>query len=143
VANWGRLAFGDRATIITGDLHNVSLPEADVVVILDVLHYLNREAQGRILARIARALRGNGLLLLRVGDANAGLPFLVTRLADKMSTLLRGQGTPALHNRPALEWKALLESAGFQVDSDPMSGGTPFANVLLTARLLPSASRPG
>lgn len=142
VANWGRAAFGDRAHIVTGDLNDIALPEADVVVILDVLHYLDRHAQGRILTRIVRALHGGGLLLLRVGDANAGLPFLITRLADKMSTLLRGQGTPALHSRPALEWKALLESAGFQVASDPMSGGTPFANVLLTAQLTPSTSRP-
>jgi SAM-dependent methyltransferase len=143
VASWGRSAFAGRATIVTGDIKDATLPDADVVVILDVLHYLDRQAQDRVLARVARALRGDGLLLLRVGDSSAGLPFLVTRLADKVSTLLRGQGAPALHNRPALEWKALLEAAGFQVVSDPMSGGTPFANVLLTARLSPSTARPG
>lgn len=143
VADWGRKAFGDRATIDTGDLNDIVLPEADVVVILDVLHYLDREAQGRIVARIARALRGQGLLLLRVGDAGAGLPFLVTRLADKVSTLLRGQGLPAHHTRPVSEWKALLESAGFLTSSAPMSDGTPFSNVLLTARLSSSAARPG
>ena len=143
VANWGRAAFGHRANVVTGDLNDVALPDADVVVILDVLHYLDRQAQGRVLARIVRALRGGGLLLFRVDDAGAGLPFLVTRLADIASTLVRGQGSPQRHSRPASEWQTLLESAGFQVVSDPMSSGTPFANVLLTGRLSPPAAQPG
>lgn len=143
VANWGRAAFGDQANVVTGDLNDIALPDADVVVILDVLHYLDRQAQGRVLGRIVRALRGGGLLLFRIDDAGAGLPFLVTRLADMASTLVRGQGSPQRHSRPASEWKALLESAGFQVVIDPMSSGTPFANVLLTGRLSPSADRPG
>lgn len=138
-SDWARTAFGSQATILTGDIHDMTLPYADVVVVLDVLHYMDRPTQGRVLVRIVRALRGNGLLLLRVNDAGAGLRFQVTRFADKISTLLGGRGLPSQHDRPATEWKELLETAGFQVASDPMSAGTPFATVLLTARLGPSA----
>jgi SAM-dependent methyltransferase len=138
-ANWARTALGSEAIILTGDMHELTLPYADVVVLLDVLHYMDRPTQGRVLARIARALRGDGLLLLRISDAGAGLPYVLTRFADKVSSLLRGQGYPSQYDRPATEWKELLETAGFQVASDPMSAGTPFATVLLTARLSPSA----
>ena len=44
VAGWGRSALNGRATLVTGDLRSVALPDADLVVILDVLHYLDPDS---------------------------------------------------------------------------------------------------
>jgi hypothetical protein len=37
-------------------------------------------------------------------------------------------------------WTAMLNSLGFAVEAEPVSAGTPFANVLLTAH---AGGRPG
>ena len=41
--------------------------------------------------------------------------------------------------RTLADWIAYLESLGFTVHSQPMSQGTPFANVLLVAKVPPTA----
>ena len=133
-AGWGRSALSGRATVVRGDLRSAVLPDADLVVILDVLHYLNPDAQCRVLERIAHSLRGGGTLLLRVGDAAAGWRTLFTRLTDKFSTLVRGLGWPPHYCRPVGEWTSLLDRYGFSVAAEPMSAGTLFANVLLIAQ---------
>ncbi len=135
IAGWGRAALIGRATLVTGDVRDAALPDADLVVIFDVLHYLDPDDQGRVLARIAHSLRGGGTLLLRVGDASAGWRTLFTRLTDKLSTLVRGQGWPAHYCHKVEDWTGLLEHHGFRVTAEPMSAGTPFANVLLIAQL--------
>jgi SAM-dependent methyltransferase len=132
-AGWAQAALGDRATILVADLRDVALPDADAIVILDVLHYLPPEAQQRVLASVGRALRTGGVLLLRVGDPSARFRYAVTLLADKLSTLVRGQGWPSHYCRPVCEWKRMLERLGFDVTDEPMSQGTPFANALLIA----------
>ena len=129
----GRVALGTRATVEVGDVRDAAIPPCDVVVILDVLHYVPAPDQDRVLARCASALAPGGVLLARVGDADAGARAAITRLSDQAITLLRG-GWPRLHTRGLKSWIAAVERAGFGVDAVPMSEGTPFANVLLVAR---------
>ena len=42
---------------------------------------------------------------------------------------------PRLYCRPSAQWRKALEALGFQVEVVPLSHGTPFANVMLKARL--------
>jgi SAM-dependent methyltransferase len=128
-----RIAVGDRAQFVLGDIRDAAIPACEVVAIIDVLHYFPPPDQDRVLARSAAALAPGGVLLLRVGDADAGLRALVTRITDQAVTLMRG-GSPRLHTRGLPAWIAAVERAGFRVDATPMSAGTPFANVLLAAR---------
>jgi SAM-dependent methyltransferase len=128
-----RVALGERATFEVGDVRDAEIPPCDVVVILDVLHYVPVPDQDRVLARCATALAPGGRLLLRVGDADAGVRAVVTRLSDQAITLLRG-GWPRLYTRGLKSWIAAVERAGFGVEAASMSAGTPFANVLLVAR---------
>jgi SAM-dependent methyltransferase len=114
------------------------LPEADVVVILDVLHYLEADAQLQVLGNAARALKGGGRLLFRVADASAGLSFHFTRLADRFATLSHPRQRSnwrRITSRTAAEWTSLLQSLGFQAGVEPLDGRTQFANVLLHARM--------
>lgn len=128
-----RVALGERATFEVGDVREAAIPPCDVVVILDVLHYVPVPDQDRVLARCATALAPGGRLLLRVGDADAGPRAAITRLSDQAITLLRG-GWPRLYTRGLKAWIDSAEGAGFGVEAAPMSAGTPFANVLLVAR---------
>lgn len=128
---------GGGARFERGDVRTADFGRADVVIVLDVLHYIAPAEQGDVLARIRVALRGGGTLLMRVGDANGSLRFRWTVLADHVATFLRTRRIARMHWRTAAEWRGMLESLGFAVDARPMSGGTPFDNVLLVARYHP------
>lgn len=129
------LALGADCGVQQADIRMSDLGTADVVVILDVLHYMTREDQDAMLRRVRGALAAGGTLLLRVGDAAAGLPFRVSNWVDRSVVLARGHGVPQFHCRSVAQWCLALEALGFTVQAEPMSRGTPFANVLLAARL--------
>lgn len=129
-----RRAIGREVAIERGDIRTVPFGTADAVVMLDVLHYVPRAAQDEVIARARAALAADGVLLLRVGDASAGLPFRISNWVDHVVTFARGHRLGALHCRTLREWIDTLEVSGFRVEAMPMSAGTPFANVLLVAR---------
>jgi len=130
----GRAALGKRAQIVQGDIRHVDYGPADAIVLLDVLHYNDQASQEAVLTRARAALTPQGVLLLRVADAEGGVGFVLSQLVDRLVALARRGRLPQLACRPAREWRALLERLGFATDTLPMSAGTPFANVLLIAR---------
>jgi hypothetical protein len=111
-----------------------ALPPCEVAVLLDVVHYVDTAAQEELLDRVRDALRPNGRLLLRVGDAGRRRRFAISRWVDHLVLLGRGCTAP-LSARPLGDWMSALQRRGFEVHSVPMSRGTPFANVLLVADL--------
>lgn len=123
-----------EAEFVHGDIRTASFGTADVVVILDVLHYIDFAAQREVLGRVRDALAGGGTLLLRVGDAAGTLRFRITDAVDRAVMAFRGHKLERLYCRPVAQWREELASLGFAVDAVPMSEGTPFANVLLRAR---------
>lgn len=128
-------ALGPQARIETADLTDrTALPAADIVLLLDVLHYLPAAAQEDLLARIAAALSPGGLLLIRDADADAGWRFTATRLQERLTALARRHWRQRFHYRGRREWSEILERLGFEVIDQPMGEGTPYANVLITAR---------
>jgi len=129
-----RVALGSEAEIEEADLRVARVTPSDVIVLLDVVHYLEPPAQERLLGAVADALAPGGLFLMRVGDVTAGIPAFLTRMIDHLVTLARGSGLHPFHCRTVPQWAAALERRGFAVDAEPKSEGTPFANVLLVAR---------
>jgi len=139
------------------DMCAAALPACDLVVILDVLHYVDHAAQLQVLTRVRDALRAgtahvalpagtahvalpagagsSGRLLLRVGDAAATRGFTASQWVDRIVTTVRGHRVAPTWGRPLGDWVHLLQGLGFGVQSIPMSQGTPFANVLLVADL--------
>lgn len=126
-----------RASFVQADMCKTAFDAADAVVILDVLHYVPLAAQDEVLARVRRCLSPGGVLLLRVGDAAGGLRFSISNWVDHVVTTLRGHRLGTLYCRPLADWQATLARLGFAVEAQSMSEGTPFANVLLVARLQP------
>lgn len=133
--HWQRaITEAPECSYIAGDMRDIEYPHANVAVLLDVLHYVDYEAQGAILGRVRDALAPRGTLLLRVADESPSLRFRYTVLVDRVVMALRGHKLPRLWCRPITAWRAELERLGFAVEAVPMSEGTPFANVLLVAR---------
>jgi SAM-dependent methyltransferase len=133
-----RASLGNAAEFVCGDMRHTPFPQADTVVILDVLHYISLPEQNEVLARVRRVLPAGGSLLLRVGDAAARRGFLLSQWADGLVAWVRGRRARPQAGRTLPEWTAQLESLGFEVRSQPMSQGTPFANVLLVAKVTAS-----
>jgi len=113
------------------DMCEADFPASDAVVILDVLHYVDFPAQKEVLRKVHACLTHHGVLLLRVGDASAGWPFVFSNWVDKMVTALRGHRHPPIFCRPLSDWQRTLEQIGFATYTMPMHQGTPFANILL------------
>lgn len=133
-ANRALAMFGDRLRVDCVDMVAAELPACDVVVILDVLHYVSPSNQQAVLARAHQQLAAGGRLLLRIGDMADRRGFATSQWVDRIITAVRGHRVAPTFCRPLDEWTALLEAIGFiHVHNIPMSRGTPFANVLLIA----------
>jgi len=131
-------AFGPQHPIVDirlGDMCEVDFGQADVVTILDALHYIDHARQQDVIRRIHAALPAGGLFLTRVGDAGAGLPYHICNWVDRTVTFIRGHRLPTLYERKLADWVELLSQHGFQVETLPMSDGKPFANVMLICRV--------
>jgi SAM-dependent methyltransferase len=126
-------AYGEDCGIVQGDIRDAPFGSPDAVLILDVLHYLNDQAQRAVLKRIRASLPAGGKLLLRVGDAAGGLRFRYSQWVDQTIMLLRGHSWVRTHCRSIDEWLTVLADSGFEAAPLPMSEGTPFANVMLVS----------
>ena len=141
------LALAPR--FISADMRSTSFPACDLIVILDVLHYVGYSDQEAVLRRARDALMPSlspspshspsqgrpGRLLLRVGDAARTRRFAVSQWVDRVVTVARGHRAAPTFGRTLAQWTQLLQGLGFQVRAVPQSQRTPFANVLLVADL--------
>ncbi|MFN5746498.1 MAG: class I SAM-dependent methyltransferase [Methylococcaceae bacterium] len=129
-----RQTLADRARIDQADVRQLEIPRCEVIIMLDVLLYLSRIEQDRVLENIVAHLPAGGIFILREADADAGWRFRVTQLAERLCALGRGHWRQPYHYRSARAWRLQLETLGFAVETIAMSQGTPFSNILFTAR---------
>lgn len=131
---WLQAAHGNRVELIGGDMRAAEMREADVITILDALHYIPHADQDRLLDRVRAALGRDGLFVTRVGDACGGWRFEFSQLVDRCVASLQTRRLASTWCRPLTEWLSVLEARGFDVQMLPMSNGTFFANTLLICR---------
>lgn len=127
-----RQAMGHSAEFIVGDIAIEQPAGATLIVLLDVLHYLDYAAQLKLLRLIRAALPMEGLLLLRVGDSAGGMRARVSGCVDRGVLRLRG-GKGELYRRPLTEWLLLLDEIGFTVQVVARQRSLAYANTLLRA----------
>lgn len=125
--------------IVQGDIR--AMPQAphaggpfDHVVMLDVLHYIDYDSQEAVLHRVRANLSAQGSILLRVGDAGAGLQARYSQAVDRTVQWLRARRATPLFCRRADEWRALLTRHGFTLREIPLPAEAHGANVLMLAR---------
>lgn len=128
-----RRALGADAVLEQRDLRELAFPRpCAAVALIDVLLYLPEPE--RVLRAAADALAPGGVLLVREPDADAGLAFMFTRFSSWFDAMTRGRSRAPIRYRPAGYWRAQLAGLGLAVEAQPMSRGTPFANVLFLCR---------
>lgn len=107
------------------------------VVILDVLHYLDRERQRALLRAAARRVARDGVLVVRTVLQEPAWRYRATVFEE---FLLHGRGwmgMPARHFPRREEIESALGELGMHVAIKPLWGRTPFASFLIVAK--PSA----
>jgi uncharacterized protein (DUF2062 family) len=127
-------ALGPRARIVAADLTAYEPAAADLILLVDVLHYLDAPDQERLLDRACDALRPGGRLLLREADAGGGLRFRITAAGERVASLARRAWRQRFHFRPADDWETLLRARGLATSRVPLHGGGLLANVLIEGR---------
>jgi 2-polyprenyl-3-methyl-5-hydroxy-6-metoxy-1,4-benzoquinol methylase len=127
--------FGERLFLASGDMCRADLRGYDAITILDVLHYIPFAQQDVLLDQIRSALGPSGLLVTRIGNAQGGWRFRVSQWVDLVMANAQGHRIRRMYCRPLNDWIHALQTRGFSVTAQPMSEGTPFANVLLVARV--------
>ncbi len=133
-----RTAAGGRERFEVADLTSFEAAEssADSVLLIDVLHYLSPDEQDAALARVKSWLVPGGRLFVREVDRKPGAFSLLTRLFERVATLLGyNRASGALGFRPVSEIVRCLEALGFSCHVRDASAGTPFDNALIVATL--------
>lgn len=127
-----RRAFPE-ARFLVGDAARLELPEADTILLVDVLHYLPLAEQDALLTAATRAVAPGGRVLVRELDAEPSTRSAVTRFFEWFARRLGLNRGRATHYRRAVDLTRLLESAGLSCNVQGASERTPFANVLIVA----------
>jgi SAM-dependent methyltransferase len=120
--------------LMVGDLRDHGLPPAQMITCLDVLHYMPPDQQDAALARMAGILVPGGSLLVRDGQADAGLRSAALRISETLAVALGRHRGDGVFFRPAGALRAAIQALGLEVEVAPCSEGTPFANLLFVAR---------
>lgn len=110
------------------------LPPCDVVVLCDVLHYYQADAQRMLLQRASAALRPGGQILLRETDGGAENGAGRTRFYERALVRLGWNRAPQVHYRPLTELAQELTALGLQVSQHAAFGALHPGNYLLQAR---------
>jgi SAM-dependent methyltransferase len=97
-----------NVTFLCTDIISQQLPEAEAFVLNDVLHYMPREDQQRVLDRCLRQLKPGGICIIREANAMLKERHMGTRITEFFSTRFLG------FNKTADESKALY----FPTDED-------------------------
>jgi SAM-dependent methyltransferase/uncharacterized protein (DUF2062 family) len=125
-----------------GDARSAEVPDADTVLLIDLLHYFKVEEQDAILRRAARAVRPGGRLLVREADTERGWRSFTTLLEEKVFTTLRFNRGERVKFRASRDLARVMSEEGLAVEILPAWGKTPFSNVLLVGRRAAVSVRP-
>lgn len=121
------------ARFALGDLATLEVPQADTVLLIDVLSQLQPEAQRALLGRLVA--RAPARIVIRTPDPDRGWRSAVGFALEHLRRWLgadRGRAG-AVAPLPLRDLAAPLEAAGYRVGVTPCWAGTPLPNVLILA----------
>lgn len=104
------------------------------VVLFDVLHYLDPDAQKHLLGEAAARLSANGVLLLRDALNDGSARFVFTYLGEVFAQTLSWNISRRLHFPTRDSISAAFSPNKFTCQQRPMYGRTPFNNRLFIFR---------
>jgi trans-aconitate methyltransferase len=116
-----------------GDARTFAVPAAGLILIIDVLQYLDPADQASLLRRCASALVPGGRLIFRLPDTRRGPLAWATRLLDRLLLGMGGWSTRPAYQSPEA-YVGLLAEAGMSVDVRRYRNWLPLAHVVFFAR---------
>jgi len=123
--------------VVQGDLRDLRLQPCSVIVMFDVLHYLDSEEQQRLIEKAAGGARARRAVVVARSRCGAGFTFHLTRWGSGSLAYCAassgGTCTTAARFNGSPSWRT-----GLSVRVEPMSEGTPFANFLFVQKGLAS-----
>jgi len=126
-------AAAPEARFEAADAESFVFSRVDTVLLVDILHYLQPEAQDLLLERAVAALSEGGRLVLReVGGKQPGSGWL-TRSFERLGANLGINRAQTLSFRPLHELTHVLERLGLECHTTDASQGTPLSNSLIVA----------
>ena len=136
-----RRSARERAAALRFEIRDAVVlpPFSGSVVLLDVLHYMDRDRQRGMLRSATRRVGGSGALLIRTALREPGWRYRATVCEE---WLLHGCGwmqMRARHFPQRAEIESALQELGMQVTIEPLWGRTPFASFLIVCRRLACA----
>lgn len=117
----------------TSDVRTFPLPAAGLILIIDVLQYLDPAEQASLLGRCAGALAPGGRLIFRLPDARRGPLSWTTRFLDRLLFGVGGWGSGPAYQPPEAYVK-LLGEAGMSVEVRSYRNWLPLAHAVFYAR---------
>jgi uncharacterized protein (DUF2062 family) len=142
VAAIAREALEGDADIVTADARTVPLERVSAVLLFDVLHLLKHAEQERLLADIGSRLQPSSVVLIREVDAAGGWRYQSVWAGNRLKALVFGSWRQSFDARTETDWRACFDRCGFAVETRPMAGNSPFANVLFRLTVKTAASAP-
>ena len=122
---------------LDADLRANPIPEADLIVLADVLHYLPPAAQDDLLARAVSAVRPGGRIWIREMVRGRGLRSRIGIASERLLALFAWHRAQALSFRTEEAIRAPLAAAGIACETREMWASTPYANILVEGRKAP------
>lgn len=125
-----KIKFADRGVrnvrFMRADITRTALEEADVILLIHVLHHLGSFAeQEKLLVECKKRLTRNGKLIVAEVDKKPILKYILGWIADK----LLYPGDKIYYQMPN-EFGKLFRDLGFRVKMIKADGGKPFAHVI-------------
>ncbi len=129
-------SIGQRKNIqfICNNLKNVNLKECGTIVIYDVLHHMNYDAQEKLIGECYEKLKEDGLLIIKDNGTTPGWKFLWNYLHEIITMLLLITKSDKLSFRTKNSFINLLFKKGFIVEAINIPTSLPYPFVLYFCR---------
>lgn len=128
-----RALAGLDARLSASDVRTFPLPAAGLILIIDVLQYLDPADQAALLRRCAGTLAPGGRLVFRLPDSGPGPRTRATHWLDRLLLGLAGSGARLAYQPPETYVQILVE-AGMEVDVRRYRNRLPLVHSLFCAR---------
>jgi SAM-dependent methyltransferase len=128
-----RAAAQGIAEFVEGDMRDFRLPEADTILMADVLHYLAHSEQNALIERAVQSLRAGGRLLVREVEDRSAWRAWITRTADRIAALVGYNKGARLHYPSMQTLTRTLETLGLECARLTAGVGL-LSNVLIVGR---------
>jgi SAM-dependent methyltransferase len=127
-----RALAAHNPSLSVADVRDCRFADAGLILIMDVLQYLDPGDQAALLERCAAALVPGGKLIFRVHDRQSGLPSRLALLLDRLVFLAGGvRRRPAV--LPASSYREMLARTGLGVREHGFRNRLPLAHILFIA----------